>query len=381
MSGSSCPHVLQLTLAKQSEVAALPEWLDGLPNANTLCAHICLKGMSCTASHTKTALHKLKNMRIHSCVEEPGGHENGHEGVCAYRFLLDQYDKPWEGVFFLHGDVHTSHHGVQYRAFKEYLAKNEWPKWPSTRFEMRTEHCGCGHYASLFNPFGPRDFWHQVMTWWMGQFLMPRDPAARSQLDSWQSSASCSRGVCTRAGVGAWPLHGGTLNSPLGFMFAVDRASALQRSRRFLEAQYRMCKVGVRTLPPGQSGASRASWLPAPAFDYNPLVYGHVNERIPFFVFGHDFEEREVPDCVFEGDHASMNCTQPEVAAMSAGASPKGLGHATAGGVHAIGGNHSIHAHAHSHAHGTLNATALRAAAPRPPGACMPFDRSCGTTG
>ena len=95
------------------------------------------------------------------------------EGVCAYRFLLDQYDKPWRSL--LSAYVHTSHHGVQYRAFKEYLAKNEWPKWPSTRFEMRTEHCGCGHYASLFNPFGPRDFWHQVMTWWMGQFLMPRD--------------------------------------------------------------------------------------------------------------------------------------------------------------------------------------------------------------
>ena len=67
-------------------------------------------------------------------------------------------------------------------------------------------------------------------------------------------------------------LHNGTLSSPLGFMFAVDRAAALQRSRRFLQAQYRMCKVGVRVLPPGLDGAPDAARLSHPGFDYNPLV-------------------------------------------------------------------------------------------------------------
>ena len=86
--GSSlCPRILQLTLAKPADLSL--EWLDRLPNAETLCAHICLKGMTCKAERTQTALGKLSKIRVHSCVEEPGGHENGHEGVCAYRFLLD----------------------------------------------------------------------------------------------------------------------------------------------------------------------------------------------------------------------------------------------------------------------------------------------------
>ena len=55
-----------------------------------------------------------------------------------------------------------------------------------------------------------------------------------------------------------------------------------QRSKRFLQAQYRMCKVGVRVMPPGrEGGAARAARLTNPGFDYNPLVWGHVNERLP----------------------------------------------------------------------------------------------------
>jgi hypothetical protein len=269
---------------------------------------------------------------------------------------------------------------MQFRAFNDYLARNEWPKWPSSRFEMTAAHCGCGHYGSLLNPFGPRDFWHLVLTWWLGQFLVPRDPTARAALEAWQASADCNKGgVCSRAGVGAWPLHNGTLNSPLGFMFAVDRAAALQRSRRFLEAQYRMCKVGVRTLPAGMTGAGRAAFLPQPGFDYNPLVYGHVNERIPFFVFGRDFEERETPGCVFDGDHASMNCTQPMARIEGASAIV-----ARSSSKHANGDrNSSRHAEGHGrhhaqHAQHAANRSAFR---PTRAGACAPYDRSCGTTG
>ena len=145
-------------------------------------------------------------------------------------------------------------------------------------------------------------------------------------------------------------------------MFAVDRAAALQRSRRFLEAQYRLCKVGARVLSPGLLGAPRAARLPAPGFDYNPLVYGHVNERIPFFVFGHEFVERdEIPDCLWQGDHATMNCTQPEVWVPHE--------------PDAEGGDPARR-------RGRGNASAAPPLMHSPVGwGCAPFNRSCGTAG
>ena len=81
------PHILQLTLAKPADLQL--GWLDNLPHAETLCAHLCLKGMQCGSAPAVEAMKSLRHMRVHECVEEPGGHENGHEGVCAYRFLLD----------------------------------------------------------------------------------------------------------------------------------------------------------------------------------------------------------------------------------------------------------------------------------------------------
>ena len=44
-----------------------------------------------------------------------GGNEAGHEGVCAFRFLIDNYQRPWRGVYFTHGDVPLLKHGGQYR--------------------------------------------------------------------------------------------------------------------------------------------------------------------------------------------------------------------------------------------------------------------------
>ena len=359
----SCPRILQLTLAKPAELSV--GWLDTLPHAEKLCAHVCLKGMKCKSDAAESALRSLKRIRIHSCIEEPGGHENGHEGVCAYRFLLDNYDLPWNNVYFLHGDIVTGHHAGQFHSFKRFLAADVWPPWPKTRAEITHDHCGCGHWGSDLNPFGPRDFWFNVLSWWLGQMITPRDPHARELAERWAASADCNRrsGVCGRYGVGAWPLHNGTLSSPLGFMFAVDRAAALQRSRRFLQAQYRICKVGVRVLPPGNTlGAPNAARLSPPAFDYNPLVYGHVNERIPFFIFGHEFEERPVPDCLFEGHHANMNCTQPE---------------ATRGGGGGGGGGGSEH---HHHHRGNSNAS-LPVVTPSHSWGCKPFDRGCGSIG
>ena len=115
-----------------------------------------------------------------------------------------------------------------------------------------------------------------------------------------------------------------------------------------------MCKVGVRVLPPGWTGAPTASRLAAQGFDYNPLVWGHVNERIPFFAFGHEFLERPVPDCLFEGNHATMNCTPPE-------ASPA--------------------EHVGVHPHRRNASTGLPEVAPSVEWGCKPFDRGCGSVG
>jgi hypothetical protein len=99
---AACPRVLQLTIAKEADVDL--SWLDRLPHAPSLCAHVCLKGLRCDSPSVRATIGGWEKMRLHSCIEEPGGHENGHEGVCAFRFLLDHYDDPtWRGVFFLHG--------------------------------------------------------------------------------------------------------------------------------------------------------------------------------------------------------------------------------------------------------------------------------------
>ena len=48
-----------------------------------------------------------------------------------------------------------------------------------------------------------------------------------------------------------------------------------------------------------------------------------------FFQFAREFDERPVPDCVWHGDHASMNCSQPLVLGGDGGARPH-LHHANA---------------------------------------------------
>ena len=159
----ACPRILSLTVARHSEIVALPEWLDKLPNANSLCAHICLKGLLCDAPETTTALRALRTA-VHSCVEEPGGDANGHEGVCAFRFLLDNYRANWEHVFYMHGDAHKPKHSSQFAALKKYLVANAWPKWPKRRSDMTAAICGCGSLGVRKSPFGPRDFWYHSIT-------------------------------------------------------------------------------------------------------------------------------------------------------------------------------------------------------------------------
>ncbi|KAL1526340.1 hypothetical protein AB1Y20_015054 [Prymnesium parvum] len=296
-----CPRVVSSTLTHAAELRL--EWMDALPRASSLCLHLCLKGRSCRSAGVVAALRGLRKLRVHSCVEEPGGHEYGHEGVCAFRFLMDNYDAShaWTGVYFLHADMPAGKHAVQLSVLKRFLSAGEWPPWPESYGELQERHCGC---RLLDGPFGPRDFWYTAISWYLSHFVVPRDPSAAASLANWMQHV-----VGRREEAGAYPLHNGSLKSPEGAMFAVDRATVLRRSRRFYEANYHMAKYGVRVLPPGQTGQKRAS--SQAAFDYNPLVWGHVNERLAPWQFGRDFVEApDIPSCIWCTDHAIMNCTQ-----------------------------------------------------------------------
>ena len=98
------------------------QWLDELPNAHKLCTALCLRqDLLCKEPAVTAALGNLTRMRTHSCVEEPGANEAGHEGVCAFRFLMDNYDRPWHGVYFTHGDVPGPKHGSQFRRMRAFI--------------------------------------------------------------------------------------------------------------------------------------------------------------------------------------------------------------------------------------------------------------------
>lgn len=371
-----CRRIISLTVARPSEVTDLPTWLDALPNVDTICAHVCLKGIRCDASDTESALGALKRMRVHSCVEEPGGSANGHEGVCAYRFLIDNYNESaaWEHVYFTHGDVNKRKHHDQFRAMTKYFAQRTWPTWPRAVSDMTNDICGCaGRWA---DSFGPADFWWKAITWWLGSFVALADPAATATAAAWSSHAQCSHdGLCSRAGIGAYPLHNGTWSYPIGFMFALPRASAMTRSREWLVAQYRMTKKGVRVLSPGMTEAPRASRLNAPGFDYAPLPWAHVNERLPFVAFGRDFVERPVPPCVLEGDHATQNCSYNNVPREK---SLTGGGRLTSSTSPTMRSKQPLARQRGQHTRGGGRASSTGTATG---GACGPFEWWCGTVG
>ena len=88
-------------------------WVGQLPCAGSLRVSFCLKGLRCSASASILARH-IAPAELHSCVEEPEGRTNGTEGVCAFRFLADNYAaKGWSGVYFAHDDV-ALNRGAQY---------------------------------------------------------------------------------------------------------------------------------------------------------------------------------------------------------------------------------------------------------------------------
>ena len=371
-----CLRIVQLTVAGDVNLM----WLEGLPGASAgLCVAVCLKGLQCRAPHIARALRSMRRVRLHSCVEEAGGHEAGHEGVCAFRFLLDQYeDATWQHVFFIHGDINAGKHSGQKAHFMRYLMRPLWPAWPESLAEMQPEHCGCGPLGTLHSPFGPRDFWFESISWWLGSMLTRSAANESAHIERWASSADCDHGssTCSRSGMGAYPLHGGALSSPRGFMFAIDRAAAIgRRSKRFLAAQYRLCRYGLRVLPRGLHEAPpNHTKLRPPAFSFPPLTWGHANERLPFFLFGAEFRERHVPECVFEGDYLSMNCTVPLAIAQ-----PQPVPRHSQIAIY----NRTMDATNSNATTGTTVVPPLVSCrvGPTPVPCCLPFDQHCGMAG
>ena len=309
----SCARVLSVTIANHTQLDALGNWVDKLPNAHKACLAICLKGIPCNHPRTKHAIQTIQNVTLHSCVHEPGGHQHGHEGVCVFRFLIENYHKPWQNVFFLHGDIQLPKHNFSRYYFEEFLQNDEWPPWPNSIEQMDKKYCGCG--PRPWESFGPRDFWYKSITWWLGNFITFSNHADAVSIEQWLKAAACTKGgYCKRSGIGAYPFHMGALKFPLGYMFHVDRETALRRSQPWLRAQYQMCKSGVRVLGDGVKALPIGQRSYGSGFSYYPMTWGHVNERLAFWQFGRDFEERPVPLCVIEGGgELSMNCSQPTI--------------------------------------------------------------------
>ena len=242
---ASCPRVLSLTLAREAEASI--GWLDRLPGASSLCLHMCLKGFRCDAAPMAGALRNLRRIRLHSCVEEPGGDEWGHEGVCVFRFLIDNYNvsaRPWDGVYFAHADVprpkHTVQYGLMHQFFQRLADGAPWPQWPD-HGPVTNQHCGC-HVMS--GPFGPVDFWYKALSWYLGHFIKPRDHTYAAAVHAMM------RTTMQRQEAGAYLLHNGTLSMAEGYMFAVDSGSALARGLEFLQVKHSCCVLPATPGPP-----------------------------------------------------------------------------------------------------------------------------------
>jgi hypothetical protein len=165
--------------------------------------------LSC--ADAQTAVAAWNATRLHSCVEEPGDVAFGHEGVCAFRFLLDNLDNStWSHVFFAHGDIARAKHGRSYVALQALVARKQWPEWPE-----ETRQIGKSVLAANFAQasFGPRDFWHPSINWWLSTFLQYRDGMGTAAA-SWEKAAPPQHV--------SWPLHNGTLRFPISFLFQVS---------------------------------------------------------------------------------------------------------------------------------------------------------------
>ena len=258
-------------------------WVGKLPCAGSLRIAFCLKGLSCSASAANLA-RQIAPAELHSCVEEPGGRTNGTEGVCAFRFLMDNYPQKkerqdWPGVYFAHDDIALNHgaHTASYNALRTFLGSSngEWPRWPASPYDVTAKECGC--LVIRERGFDSRYYW------WRPMCAAPPPSHMREPTPSrcyggrrwWIESFLGSEGERL---VAEERIHW-----PLAFMFAIDKHTVMRHSRSYYAAMHRLARQGVKLLHgikvgPGSLGDG---------FEmvYNPDTFGHALERLPFLVF------------------------------------------------------------------------------------------------
>lgn len=239
-------------------------WVSKLPCASELSVSLCLRGLACADVLPKVRA-EVSPAAVHSCIEEPVGRANGTESVCAFRFLLDNYDAPgWDGVYFAHDDIAVNPaHRWPLAALKNFLAANAWPQWPADG--ATEESCGCGLVSR--EVLRPGYYWYASLRWCLHEWLGHE--------------------------AGSAPLSGSGFRWPTAFMFHVDAATVRRRSRGFYRFMHHVARSGVTMRPRGtgvgggrgRAGASKVSRR------LDPDQLGHVVERLPFMLLGRAFNE------------------------------------------------------------------------------------------
>ena len=237
-------------------------WVSTLPCASELSVSLCLRGLTC-ADVLPRARAEVSPATLHSCFEEPGGRANGTESVCAFRFLVDNYDTPgWDGVYFAHDDIAVNQaHRWPRAALKNFLAANAWPPWPA---EGATEaSCGCGLVGH--EVLRPGYYWYASLRWCLHEWLGHE--------------------------AGSAPLSGSGFKWPSAFMFHVDAETVRRRSRRFYRYMHHVARSGVTMRPLGAWGGGGGVGSSRVSRRLDPDQLGHVIERLPFLLLGRAFNE------------------------------------------------------------------------------------------
>src|SRR6056297_1834271 len=87
---AGCKYIISVCVARELELADFSVWPDTIAAVATTdappCIAACMRG-TLRCADVQAVASSWKAARLHSCAEEPGDVEFGHEGVCAFRFL------------------------------------------------------------------------------------------------------------------------------------------------------------------------------------------------------------------------------------------------------------------------------------------------------
>ena len=230
-------------------------WVGRLPCAASLRVAFCLKGLRCSDRSADLA-RQIAPAELYSCVEEPAGRANGTEAVCAFRFLVDNYERrDWAGVYFAHDDLAVNGaHIASFDALETFLRRSEWPQWPESPYDLSARECGCAVVRE--RGFGQGYYWWKPMHWWIESF---------------------------RGRDGEQLVADQRLHWPLSFMFAVDALTVRRHRRSYYVALHRLARQGIQLQHDIQVGPGSLG----DGFNmvYHPDTFGHAMERLPFLLF------------------------------------------------------------------------------------------------